>query len=73
MGYQRRVSDSRYQQRVSNLDGREGSDKRMMEGREEDVGYTVRIEGKGSGIMTANMLETRSKGMGAENQEDLLD
>lgn len=45
----------------------------MIEKWEADVGCTVRIEGKGSGIMMANMLETRSKGMGAENQEGLLD
>lgn len=45
----------------------------MIEGREEDVGCTTDCEGKGSGIMTANMLETGSKGMGVKNQEGLLD
>jgi len=35
--------------------------------------HSTDCESRGSGIMTANVLETRSKGMGVKNQEGLLD
>lgn len=44
----------------------------MIGGWEKEMDCTVRIVKRGSGIMTTNMLGTRSKEMGVKNQEGLL-
>lgn len=70
MRYQRRVSDSRY--RRAGEECRSLRQKEAQRYKVEEVACTAWIaKSKGRGIMTANMLETRSKEMRMEDQESL--